>query len=106
MDSQVNQTLPSIRETAELMAREHRSQDPEMRAVRWVCDDDEVLLIEVTDSIGDIGEVLPFRFAPDLPDVPYPSVVILLGPGDWERIQSGELTLPDKFRGSVELDEG
>jgi hypothetical protein len=61
-----------------------------------------VQLVEVTTSITDRGEVLPFRFAPEPPDVPYPSVVILLSPGDWERVRTHELDLPEAFGEDLE----
>lgn len=48
-----------------------------------------------TSSISDKGEVLPFRFTADPPDVPYQSVVVMLSPGDWNR--RNELAWPDGF---------
>lgn len=84
--------------TAQLLAREHLQEDQGISQILRAPSDDEVRLVEVTSSVTDSGEVRPFRFAPDPPDVPYPSVVILLSPGDWDRIQAGELALPDSFR--------
>lgn len=45
----------------------------------------------------DRGEVLPFRFTRDPPDVPFGSVVILLSPGDWDRFSKKELVVPVGF---------
>ncbi len=82
---------------ARLLAGEHMSQDPGIREVYWAPDANEVRLVEVSDSVGDTGEILPFRFSPDPPDVPFPSVVILLGRGDWERVKHKVLALPAGF---------
>lgn len=92
---------PTVEDTARLLAREHSEQDEVTQAVYWAPAEDEVFLVEVTASVPDRGEVLPFRFAPDPPEVPYPSVVVLLGPGDWARVQSGDLELPPAYRGEL-----
>ncbi len=68
-----------------MLATEHKADDDELNAVYWAPHPEEVRLIEVTGSISDRGEILPFRFTPDPPDVPYQSVIILLSPADWER---------------------
>jgi len=94
--------MQSVKVTAKLLADEHRREDEGIDRILWAPADDEVRLIEVTTSVTDRGEVLPFRFTPDPPDVPYPSVVILLGPGDWKRIEARELALPETFGGDLE----
>ncbi len=94
--------MQSVEVTAKLLAGEHVREDDGIERILWVPAESEVRLIEVTTSISDRGEVLPFRFSPDPPDVPYPSVVILLGRGDWERIAAGELELPESFSGEPE----
>lgn len=57
----------------------------------------EVRLVEVSGSVGSSadGEVLPFGFRawPDQ-GIPYPSVVVLLSPSEWKRVQTGTLALP------------
>jgi hypothetical protein len=92
--------MKTVEETARLLAEEHRREDEEMRDVFWVPATDEVRLIEVTSAITDRNEVLPFRFTADGPDVPYPSVVILLSPGDWQRVEASQLPLPPSFVGA------
>ena len=80
-----------------MLAGEHMGQDPDMTEVYWAPAEHEVRLIEVSGSVGDTGEVLPFKFAPDPPDVPYVTVVVLLGRGDWERVKAKDLELPEGF---------
>ena len=87
---------------AKLLANEHLREDGEIERILWAPAENEVRLIEVTNSVTDRGEVLPFRFSPDPPEVPYSSVVILLGPGDWKRITARELDLPETFGGELE----
>lgn len=94
----------STEAVAKLLAGEHMSQDEGIREVYWAPAANEVRLLEVSGSVGDTGELLPFRFSPDPPDVPFHSVVILLSPGDWERVRSGDLKLPATFGTVAELE--
>jgi hypothetical protein len=94
--------MQSVEMTAKLLAGEHCREDGEIERILWAPAENEVRLIEVTSSVTDRGEVLPFRFSPDPPEVPYSSVVILLGPGDWKRIKAHELDLPETFGGELE----
>lgn len=82
-------------DVAKDLAAAHREEDPETKLVFLAKSNDEIRLVEVSGSIGDSGEVLPFRFAPreDL-GVPFASVVILLSENDWKRLENGELELP------------
>ena len=77
------------------LADAHRVEDPKTRSVFLAESESEVRLVEVSGSVGDSGEVLPFRFAPR-PDlgVPYASVVLLLSEEDWRRVERGEIDLP------------
>ena len=90
--------MKTVEETARLLAAEHTREDDDIELIVWVPADEEVRLIEVTRSITDRGEVLPFRFTADPPDVLFPTVVILLGQGDWEQVSAKELELPEPFR--------
>lgn len=87
----------TVKDVALLLAGDHMSNDPGTRKVFWAPHDREVRLVEVSTSVEDRGEVLPFRFTADPPDVPYQSVVILLSPGDWERVRSKQLDVPAGF---------
>lgn len=94
--------MQSVEVTAKLLANEHIREDEGIERILWVPAENEVRLIEVTNSVTDRGEILPFRFTPDPPDVPYPSVIILLGPGDWKRLKERELDLPESFGSNAE----
>ena len=93
--------MQDTKETARFLAGEHMKEDEGLRTVYWAPSEDEVYLVEVTTSAPDSGDVLPFRFTPDPPDVPFASTVILLSPQDWERVNRKELELPGSF--SVDL---
>jgi hypothetical protein len=99
--------MRSVIDVAEHLAKAHRAEDPDTKEVYLAKGSEssaEVRLVEVSGSLGSRGEVLPFRFAPrnDL-DVPYPSVIVLLSPEDWERLNRGELSLPEGWGKPSEL---
>lgn len=99
--------MKSVFEVAQELAEAHKAEDPETEAIYLAKSPEgvsEVRLVEVTRSLGDAGEVLPFRFAArDDLGVPYASVLILLSVGDWARIESGDLSLPEGWGQSSEL---
>lgn len=88
--------MKTISEVAHELADAHRAVDPATKSVFLAKNASEVRLVEVSGSVGNSGEVLPFRFAPR-PDlgVPYASVVVLLSEDDWHRVEQGDLSLPD-----------
>ncbi len=74
--------MKSVEEVAKDLAHAHRQADPDIQQI-WMSEDPsgrEVRLLEVSGSVGNIGAIMPFRFSARHPDVPYPSVVILLSP--------------------------
>jgi hypothetical protein len=89
--------MKSVVEVARELAVVHKQDDPATTDVFLAEYPDEVRLVEVSGSLGATTprEVLPFRFAarPER-GVPYPSVVVLLSPLEWEAVQRGELSLP------------
>jgi len=85
----------SVEVTAKLLAAEHSSDDPTICEIFWAPHPTEVRLVEITNSISDKGEVLPFRFSADPPDVPHETVVVMLSPDDWKR--RDDLDWPDGF---------
>jgi hypothetical protein len=99
--------MKSVFQVAEDLARAHRAEDPETQEVYLAPGSEssaEVRLVEISGSLGGSGEVLPFRFAPrDDLDIPYASVVVLLSPDDWQRVQNGELQLPDGWGRPADL---
>ena len=88
--------MKTISEVAHELANAHRTEDPDTKSVFLAKSASEVRLVEVSGSVGNSGEVLPFRFAPR-PDlgVPYASVVVLLSEDDWHRVEQGDLSLPE-----------
>lgn len=78
-------STPPIASVAKLLAREHRKNDEGIVRIFQLEHAHEVRLIEITTSVPKDGEVMPFRFTKDLPDVPFESVIILIHPDDWNR---------------------
>lgn len=77
-----------------MLADENRAADPGISLVLWFPHDSEVRLLEVSTSLADTGEALPFRFAKSLPEVPCECVVVGVGHGDLERLEDGDMELP------------
>jgi len=55
-----------------------------------------VRLLEVSDGFLTAGEVWPVTFG-ESPEYPFKSTVILASRGDYERILSREIALPEEF---------
>lgn len=90
----------SLEETANDLARAHRDEDPDTSRILFSADHEarEIRLIEISESVATTGELLPFRFqARPEEGIPYPSNLIVVSPRDWERVESGELTLPESW---------
>lgn len=89
---------PTYRQTARDLAAAHRKVDPATETILLIPDprEEEIRLIEVSTRAPWSGDVLPFRFEarPDL-DVPFPSVVVLLHPREWEDVKNKRLALPE-----------
>jgi hypothetical protein len=87
-----------LRETALELVQSHREVEPNLKRVIFYPDAEgrEVRLVEVVDGSPSAGEVLPFRFAPDVTDgVPYPVVIVELSPAEFQQLEQGQLHLPD-----------
>ncbi len=91
----------SYQETARQLAEAHRRADP--RTTRIFLDPDPkeqvIRLLEVTASAPDTGCFEPVEFIPR-PDlgVPFRTLILLLGVGEWARVEAGELELPWEYR--------
>jgi hypothetical protein len=89
--------MKTVFEVAERLAAAHRERDPATTEIYVMEAPDEVRLVEVSGSVTPTGarEILPFRFnaQPDA-GVDYPSLVVLLSPGEWEAVKRGKLELP------------
>lgn len=98
------QALGSLLEVAARLAGEHRNEDPGTKWVYLSEAPDEVRLVEVSASVGNSGEVLPFRFGPDPAlGIPFPSVVVLLSEEEWEQVRAGQLHLPPGWAAPADL---
>lgn len=83
---------------ARSLATHHVRVDPDLQRVLWIpTDKEEVVLVEVTPAVPADGEVLPYRFQKDPPDVPCESVVVLMHPEDWSKQES--LSWPQSLQG-------
>jgi hypothetical protein len=94
----------TVEQAANALAAMHRQNDPETTAIYRIDRPDEVRLLEVTGSVGAVGDLLPFRFAarPEM-GVPYPSVVVLASQHEFDLLQRGQLSLPKDFGHPDEL---
>lgn len=99
--------MKSVFDVATDLANAHKAEDPGTKAVYLAGGSEsssEVRLVEVSGSLAASGEILPFRFAPNSAQgVPYASVVVLLSPEDWERVERGDLFLPDGWGSASDL---
>lgn len=86
----------SVRFEAMLTGADHILNDPLTDEVYLAPSESEVLLLEVSRSVNDRAEVLPFRLAAS-DGSRYTAVVILVSPGDWAMIQNKKLELPPAF---------
>jgi hypothetical protein len=87
-----------IRDTALQLVQSHREVEPNLRRVVFYPDpqEREVRLLEVVEGSPSAGEVLPFRFAPDVAEgVLYPVVIVELSPSEFDQLERGGLRLPE-----------
>lgn len=89
--------------TAKILADAHRSFDPGIiRIIRLIADSEQdsnepVKLLEVNPDTSPSG-IFPIAFGPNPPKVPFPSVVIEVTEGEFEKINAGRMHLPDGWR--------
>ena len=94
--------MPDKDEIARKLADAHHEAEPTIvRIVRLVGRNEAeprepVKLLEVNPATSPSG-VLPIAFAPDPPDVPFPSVVVEVTPDEYARITRSELALPNDW---------
>jgi hypothetical protein len=90
-------------QTARILADAHRSFDPGIvRIVLLVADSEQdanepVKLLEVNPDTSPSG-IVPIAFGANPPTVPFPSVVIEVTEGEFEKINAGRMPLPDGWR--------
>lgn len=90
----------NLRGVAVFMLHAHLFHDNSIVDAYW-CDDPrgvEVRLIEVSVSVGNCGQIMPFRFA-EAPDcgLLFPLALVLICPAEVWKIRSGELKLPAEW---------
>jgi len=78
------------------LARLHFDTDSGVEKIIWVrsCGVKQICLIEVNRTALPADRVEAFRFAPSK-DVPFPLFITDVRPTEWERIQNGEMALPE-----------
>lgn len=93
------------KECAIELARAHREIDPSTLDAYLVSEDDNLIrLVEVASSVPTTSEFFPYAFTAD-PDhgVPYPSVLILVSPDEWESLIAGDRKLPQGWPDARDL---
>jgi hypothetical protein len=90
-------------EIARKLAGAHREIEPGIsRIVRVIADREQdagepVKLLEVNPDTSPSG-IVPVAFSADPPQIPFPSVVIEVTEGEFQKIRAGSLSLPKGWR--------
>ena len=84
------------KECALELARAHREIDPATQRVYLASGDEPLIrLVEVSGNVPSTSEFLPYAFTADPENgVPYASVLILVSPDEWDRLDAGQRKLP------------
>jgi len=88
----------TVEEVARMLGNEHLDGDSDLQKVLWSPHEAEVRLVEITTAFAQDAqqdELLPFRFAPHPPKVPFPTVVAMVGTGLGKQIEDGTSPLPE-----------
>ena len=87
-----------LKEVAEDLVKAHVEEDPDTTRIYLIpdLDEDEIRLVELTESISPRHEVLPFKFAAH-PDFPYKVTIVLLNPTEWKEVENGSLRFPEPW---------
>ena len=96
--------MRTLEEVAVSLAKEHRKADKKTILIQYFPDpsEQEIRLLEVSNSSPYTGEIMPFRFGAYPSDgVDYPSVVVLLNPEEWAEVKENKLSLPIGWDQSV-----
>ena len=83
-------------EFVESLAQLHFEADDGIEQIIWLRsgDEKEICLIEVNRTALPTESIQVFRFAPS-EDVPFPIFIADVRPTEWDRIQSGDIPLPE-----------
>jgi hypothetical protein len=97
LTSQVNTQARSL-------AREHRKSDPDIVAVYVVPREDEVRIVEVSNSVGTTNEVIPLRFSKNPGEgLPLDTVIVLMSKEEYKAYEDGDLDLPEGWVNLTEI---
>lgn len=97
-----------VKAQARSLARTHRKSDPDIVAVYVVPRDDEVRIVEVSNSVGTTNEVIPLRFSKNpTENLQFDTIIVLMSNEEYTAYKNGDLDLPDGWVNltEVELDE-
>lgn len=85
-----------IEKLVAILAQEHFELEEDLEQIIWLKKEtaSEIRLLEVNRNTAATGMVEVFGFAPS-EDVPYPLRIAEITPEEWERVQSGEIALPE-----------
>jgi hypothetical protein len=80
------------------IVQEHFDLEEDLAQIIWLQKGtaSEIRLLEVNRNTAVTGMVEVFGFAPSA-DVPYPLRIAEITPEEWERVQNGEIALPENW---------
>jgi hypothetical protein len=96
----------SFQAIAHALAESHKLADPGTHSIYLVPDpkQEEVRLVEVSKTAPTTDEVFPIYFEAQS-DIELPSGVVLLSDEEWEKVQKGQLHLPDGWGAPGQLEK-
>jgi len=80
------------------LVQEHFELEEDLEQIIWLKKGpvSEIRLLEVNRDTAATGMVEVFGFAPSA-DIPYPLRIAEITPEEWERVQNGEISLPESW---------
>ncbi len=80
------------------LVQEHFDLETDLERIVWLKKGpaSEIRLLEINRNTASTGMVEAFGFAPST-DVPYPLRIAEITPHEWERVQNGEISLPESW---------
>jgi len=80
------------------LIQEHFELEEDLEQIIWLKKGpaSEIRLLEINRNTAATGMVEVFGFAPSV-DIPYPLRIAEITPEEWERVQNGEISLPESW---------
>jgi len=80
------------------LVQEHFELEEDLEQIIWLKKGpaSEIRLLEINRNTAATGMVEVFGFAPSV-DIPYPLRIAEITPEEWERVQNGEISLPESW---------